>query len=118
MTFRLLTPLAALFLAVTAAAQMKLNSVSAGSQTFSNVVVLGFNPTDLYFTHAAGIANVKLKLLDAPLREQFHYDPVVTAEAERQQAESDARYIEGVGREIKAEARRKAPATRGGPRMG
>jgi hypothetical protein len=112
MKFRLLTPLAALLFAGSAPAQTKLDSLNAGLQTYSNVVVLGFNATDLYFTHAAGIANVKLKLLDAPLREQFHYDPVVAAQAERQQAESDARYIEGLGREIQAEARRTAPAAR------
>lgn len=112
MTFRLLTSLAAFLFAFTTAAQTKFDSLSVGSQTFSNVVVLGFNATDLYFTHATGIANVKLRLLDEPLRERFSYDPVVAAQAEKQQAEDDARYTEGVGREIEAEARRNSPAAR------
>jgi hypothetical protein len=38
---------AALLLAVSAPAQTKLPTLSAGSQTYSNVVVLGLNATDL-----------------------------------------------------------------------
>lgn len=109
---RFSVPLSVLLLVLPAVAQTKLDSLKAGSQTYSNIVVLGFNATDVYFTHATGIANVKLKLLEASLQERFSYDPVAAAEAERQQAESDARYTEEVGREIEAEARRRSPVAR------
>ena len=73
-------------------ASFKMDSLSAGRLTYSNVTVLGVNTTDLYFTHALGIANVKLKYLSPELQKQFNYDPKAAAEAEKQQIESDLRY--------------------------
>jgi thiol-disulfide isomerase/thioredoxin len=74
------------------AATLKLDSLSVGPNTYSNVTILGANVTDLYFTHARGIANVKLKYLSPELRKQFNYDPKAAAEAEKQQIEADLRY--------------------------
>jgi len=88
--FVLVASLAALSSA--AAASLKMDSLSVGPTTYSNVTVLGANITDLYFTHAQGIANVKLKYLNPELQKQFHYDPKAVAEAEKQQNESDVRY--------------------------
>jgi len=78
------------------AAALKLKTLSVGTITYSNVTVLGANVTDLYFTHALGIGNVKLKYLKADLQKRFHYNAKVAAEAERQQAEADARYQSAV----------------------
>ncbi len=74
------------------AAPVKLDSLAVGPVTYSNVTVIGANATDLYFTHAQGIANVKLKYLNAQLQRQFHYEPSVAAEAERKQVEADLNY--------------------------
>ena len=74
------------------AASLKLDSLTVGPTTYSNVTVLGANVTDLYFTHALGIANVKLKNLSPELQKQFNYDAKAAAEAEKQQSESDLRY--------------------------
>ncbi len=74
------------------AAPLKLDSLKVGTLTYSNVTVIGANPTDLYFTHAQGIANVKLKYLSSDLQKQFNYDPAVAAEAEKRQIEADQSY--------------------------
>ena len=79
------------------AEQLKLDSLQAGGRTYSNVTILGFNSTDAYFTHAGGIANVKLRYLDTKLQKRFNYDPAAAAEAENQQAAADARYSAAVG---------------------
>jgi len=112
MICRLIPALAALLLALTAGAQKQIAALSAGTQTYSNVVVLGFNTTDLYFTHAKGIANVKLKLLEPALQAQFGYDPAAAAQAERKQAEDESRYAAALSRAVEAEARRNSPAAR------
>jgi thiol-disulfide isomerase/thioredoxin len=74
------------------AASLKLDSLTIGPTTYSNVTVLGANTTDLYFTHAQGIANVKLKYLKPELQKKFNYDPKAAAEAEKRQSESDLQY--------------------------
>ena len=74
------------------AASFKLDSLTVGPTIYSNVTILGANVTDLYFTHARGIANVKLKYLSPELKKQFNYDPKAAAEAEKKQNESDLRY--------------------------
>lgn len=74
------------------AASFKVDYLSVGPTTYSNVTILGANVTDLYFRHSRGIANVKLKYLSPALQKQFNYDPKAAAEAEKQQNESDLRY--------------------------
>lgn len=103
------------------AASLKLDTLMVGSTNFaptiySNVTVLGANITDLYFTHALGIANVKLKYLSPELQKQFNYDPKAAAEAEKQQNESDLRYQKSEATSFfshgqKAEAGGKAPSS-------
>ena len=83
------------------AAQIKLSSMQVGSRTYRAVTVLGFNATDVYFTHSGGISNVKLRHLDPELQKTFQYNPEVAEEAERQQAEDNAQFQQGVG--VKAE---------------
>jgi thiol-disulfide isomerase/thioredoxin len=79
-------------LSTASAASLKLDSLTVGPTTYSNVTVLGANTTDLYFTHAQGIANVKLKYLKPELQKKFNYDATAAADAEKRQTESDLQY--------------------------
>ncbi len=80
--------------------------LTVGPVTYSNVVVLGANTTDLYFNHDQGIGNVKLKYLSPDLQKRFHYDAKAAAEAERKQAEADALYHSTVASNIAAQVER------------
>ena len=71
------------------AAPFKMESLSVGSTTFSNVTVLGANATDLFFTYNRGIMNVKLRYLDPDLQKRFDYDPDLAASIEKRQAAED-----------------------------
>ena len=71
------------------AAPLKLQTLSVGSTTFTNVTILGANATDLYFTYNLGIMNVKLRYLDPTLQKQFDYDPDVAYRIERKQVAED-----------------------------
>lgn len=92
------------------AAPGKLGTLQVGSRTYHDVTVLGANATDLYFTHAQGIANVKLRYLTPELQREFRYDSVAAAEAERQRAEDEARFAQALAQNVAAEAARKSPA--------
>jgi len=74
------------------AATISLEFLKVGMVTYTNVAVLGANSTDLYFTHAQGIANVKLKYLSPELQKRFNFDPKAAAEAEKKQSEADLLY--------------------------
>src|SRR5678810_1212740 len=71
---------------------VRLNTLQVGATTYSNIVVLGANATDLYFKHSQGFANVKLKYVPADLQKRFDYDPKAAAEAERRQNEAEILY--------------------------
>lgn len=94
-----------LFAFCSPAAGLKLDSLLVGPTTYSNVVVLGANTTDLYFRHQNGIANVKMKYLTPQLQKKFGYDPKAAAEEERKQAELDARYQKDLEMNIAAEGK-------------
>lgn len=74
------------------AEQIKLPTLKAGSRTYKKVTVLGYNATDLYFTHSKGISNVRLKLLEPALQKMFGYDEAAAAAAEQQQAADNAEF--------------------------
>lgn len=74
------------------AATLELPFLKVGPITYSNVTVIGANATDLYFNHAQGIGNAKLKYLSPELQKRFNYDSAKAADAERKQAEADALY--------------------------
>jgi len=99
-----------LFSVASPAAHLKLDVLKVGSKTYRNVTVLGVKATDLYVTHAHGIANVKLKYLDAKLQKQFHYDAQAAAEAERQQEQEDSTYQRSVESNLVAQAQKIALA--------
>jgi cytochrome c biogenesis protein CcmG, thiol:disulfide interchange protein DsbE len=86
------------------AASIKFDSLTIGSATYSNVTVLGANATDLFFTHDRGIANVKMKNLDAALQKQFQYDPEAADRAEKKQNAENSLYQSYVASNIVVQA--------------
>ncbi len=94
------------------AEQIKLDSMKVGSRTYKRVTVLGFNATDVYFTHSKGISNVKLKNLDAELQQLFHYDPRAAELAERQQYAENEEFNKQVVTTIESNARSAATLAR------
>jgi thiol-disulfide isomerase/thioredoxin len=87
---------------------IKLESLEVGSKVYRNVTVLGANATDLYFTHAEGIANVKLKYLSPDLQKRFHYDSTAAADAEQQQTKGDSLYYDSVAAKLAAQSHQAA----------
>jgi hypothetical protein len=85
------------------AASMKLPFITIGTITYSNVTVLGFNASDLFFTSDHGIRNVKLRLLTPDLQQKFNYDPEEAQRAEEQQAEDEKRYHDNLAAQLTAE---------------
>lgn len=97
-----------LFLAGILCAAEKLDSLKVGSRTYRDVSVIGANETDLYFTHADGIANVKLRNLSPDLQKKFHFDPKVAAEAENRRIQEDSMFQRSVAEKAAAQATRAA----------
>lgn len=85
------------------AASIKLDFITIGSITYSNVTVLGFNASDLFFTSDHGIRNVKLRLLTPDLQQKFNYDPAEAQKAEDQQAEDEKRYHDNLAAQLASE---------------
>ena len=75
-----------------ARANEKLPVLNAGSEVYSNVTVTTVTATDIYFTYAKGMANVKLSKLDPALQKHFGYNPKKAGEAEQKQAAANAQY--------------------------
>lgn len=96
--------------ALPAAEQVKLNSLKVGTKTYRRVTVLGASETDLYFKHAGGIANVKLKYLEPEMQQRFAYDPKAAEEAELRQMREDSAYFETVALDVTTRAQKAAAA--------
>jgi len=94
------------------AAQVKLDSLVARDRSYTNVTVLSYNTTHVFFTYQGGSASVKLRDLEPNLQERFNYDPAVAAEAEKQQAADEARYRESIAANMVAQAQQAALAAR------
>ena len=90
------------------AEQLKLDTLKIGSTTYSNITILGANTTDLYFSHAHGFANVKLKYVPRDLQKRFDYDPRSAEEAEKRQAENEILYQANLARASAAQAAKAA----------
>jgi len=71
----------------TARADEFLPVLKANGETYSNVTA-----TDIFFTHASGVGNVKLKNLSPEWQKHFHYDDAKGAQAEKLQATNNAEY--------------------------
>jgi protein disulfide-isomerase len=73
-------------------ADEKLSVLKAGSEVYSNVTVTTVTATDIYFTYAKGMANVKLNRLEPALQKHFGYNPTKASEAAQKQATANAQY--------------------------
>jgi cytochrome c biogenesis protein CcmG, thiol:disulfide interchange protein DsbE len=69
-----------------AGADETLPRLTIKGQTYYNVTVTVVTATDIFFSHAAGMGNAKLKDLDPKLQEHFHYDAAKSALVEKEQA--------------------------------
>jgi thiol-disulfide isomerase/thioredoxin len=102
-----------LLLAWTApAAQVKLDLLVARGRTYTNVTVLTYNTTHVFFAYQDGSAGVKLRDLEPELQKRFNYDPAAAAEAEKQQAADEARYQQSIAAKMEAQAQKAALAGR------
>jgi len=81
-----------LAMALSAGADVKLAVLRVGGEVYTNVTVWSQSATDIYFTHARGMGNAKLKDLTPDLQKQFGYDPVKAGETAKKQAEASAAY--------------------------
>lgn len=104
MMYRAMFCVAWLASALSVSAAVKLDSLTVGSVTYSNVTVFGANATDLFFSSDQGVSNVKLKFLSPELQKQFHYDPTNSDKAEQQQIASDKLYQQSLAATLSAQA--------------
>jgi cytochrome c biogenesis protein CcmG, thiol:disulfide interchange protein DsbE len=94
------------------AEQIKFDSLKVGSKTYKKVTVLGFNATDVYFTHSKGISNARLKNLEPELQRLFNFDEAAAVEAERQQAADNEEFNKQLVQTIETNALRAKEAAR------
>ena len=73
-------------------AQTRLPLLQSGDESFTNVVITTVTPTDLYFSHAGGMGNVKLKNLDGALQKRFNYNATNAATVANAQVEATRKY--------------------------
>jgi len=81
---------------LTLQAEEKLASLKVGSEVYSNLTITKVTATDVFFMHARGVGNAKLKDLDPESQKHFRYDPAKASEAAKQQAEASAQYHQEV----------------------
>ncbi len=91
------------------AAQIKLDTLTVGSQTYRDVTILGVNTTDVYFKHSTGFANAKIRQLDKDSQKRLNFNPQAAAEAEKQQAAADSKYQEALLSTISSQPGKGAP---------
>jgi hypothetical protein len=72
----------------------RLDSLTIGSEVYSNVSITSVTATDIYFTHNRGIGNAKLKRLSPELQKQFHFDAGTAAEKEAEQSHANAVFVD------------------------
>lgn len=63
-----------------------------GADTYTNVTITKVTATDIFFFHAGGMGNAKLKTLSPELQKHFHYNAGNAAQAEAKQADNNVRY--------------------------
>ena len=82
--------LAALFGVARADEQLPL--LQAGNDRYTNITVTSVSATDVYFTYAGGMANVKIKNLSPDLQKHFSFDPKQAKAEELKQAGNNLKY--------------------------
>jgi thiol-disulfide isomerase/thioredoxin len=102
-------------LAFAARASEKIPLLKVAGRTYTNVTVIGFNATDLYFKYDGGFSNVRLKYLSDDLKQKFFFDAERSSRAEAEQAAQDAQFSQALAKvDLEVHERMKA-ATSGPP---
>ena len=70
-----------------------LPSLQVSGGVYSNVTITSVTATDLYFSHAKGMGNVKLKNLPPDLQKRFKFDAAKSSAVEKRQGEASAIYF-------------------------
>lgn len=83
-----------LVLASTAFADESFRLLKVNDKVYTNVTVTTVTVTDIYFTHAGGLATAKLKDLSPELRAHFHFNPMKSSQIETEQRQATADYNE------------------------
>jgi len=67
-------------------------SLKVNDEVYTNVIVTTVTATDIYFTHAHGMASAKLKDLAPELQKHFHYDAAKGEKIAKAEAQATADY--------------------------
>jgi cytochrome c biogenesis protein CcmG/thiol:disulfide interchange protein DsbE len=78
--------------AASAQADEFLPVLKVNGDVYSNITVTKVTATDIYFIHASGVGNAKLKNLTPELQKHFHYDAAKGALVEKEQVTNNAEY--------------------------
>ena len=89
---KLIAPIIFLTLAAVTRAVETSPVLQVGSETYSNVTVTSVSTTDIFFTYAGGMANVRLKKLAPEWQQHFGYDPQKAQAAELKRNADKAKY--------------------------
>lgn len=93
MTRRFLSLLMGVLLPLAAgAADQTFDELTVGDETYRNVTVTSVTKTDVYFTHAAGMGNAKLKDLTPEVQRRFDYNANEAAKVEATRKQGAAAY--------------------------
>jgi thiol-disulfide isomerase/thioredoxin len=93
-----------------AADKETLPKLKVGSDVYNKVMVTSVTATHIYFTHSLGMGSAKLKDLEPEMQKHFHFDPVIAAILQSQQAQANALYRQQS--EQRASAQQTTPAAR------
>jgi cytochrome c biogenesis protein CcmG, thiol:disulfide interchange protein DsbE len=83
---------ALLVTALPAAADETFPTLKVGDEVYTNVTITGVTATDIYFSHAQGLGNAKLKNLDPKLQRHFDFDGATAGTVEQQRREANAQF--------------------------
>ena len=91
--------------AVTAqAADESFATLKVKDDTYTRVTVTSVTATDIYFSHARGLASAKLKDLDPELQKHFHYNATKSAEVENAQRQATLEFGQRLAHAINVQA--------------
>jgi cytochrome c biogenesis protein CcmG, thiol:disulfide interchange protein DsbE len=75
-----------------ACADEKLPRLKVGDEVYTNVIVTSVTAADVYFNHAGGMGNAKLKDLEPALQKHFGFDRKKAGQIEQQKREGSWAY--------------------------
>jgi thiol-disulfide isomerase/thioredoxin len=97
-------------LASSAWADESFRLLKAKDQVYTNVTVTTVTATDIYFTHAQGLASAKLKDLEPELQKHFHFDPARSSRFDQANIQATADFRAKLARQKPASTPKPAAA--------